>query len=35
MVHTSNSDANGPMVAINQRIGFRPVEVNAEFQRKL
>lgn len=35
MVHTSNSDANGPMVAINERIGFRPVEVNAEFQRKL
>ncbi len=35
LVHTSNAQANGPMVAINERIGFHPVEVNAEFQRKL
>jgi GNAT superfamily N-acetyltransferase len=34
-VHTSNSEMNGPMVAINERLGFRPVEVNAEFQRRL
>ena len=34
-VHTSNSEVNGPMVAINERIGFRPVEVNAEFLRRL
>lgn len=35
LVHTSNSEANGPMVAINERIGFRPVEVNAEYLRRL
>lgn len=35
LVHTSNSAANGPMVAINERIGYRPVEVNAEFLRRL
>lgn len=34
-VHTSNSEMNGPMVAINERLGFRPVEVNAELQRRL
>ena len=34
-VHTSNSEVNGPMVAINERIGFRPVEVNAEFLRRI
>lgn len=35
MAHTSNSEVNGPMVAINERMGFRPVELNAEFQRLL
>ncbi len=35
LVHTSNSEVNGPMVAINERIGFRPVEVNAEYLRRL
>ena len=35
LLHTSNSAMNGPMVAINERIGFRPVEVNAEFLRRL
>lgn len=31
LVHTTNSPVNGPMVAINERIGFRPVEVMGEF----
>lgn len=35
LVHTSNSEQNGPMVAINERFGFRPVELNAEFLRTL
>ena len=26
---------NGPMVAINERMGFRPVEVSGEFMRSL
>ena len=34
-VHTSNAEANGPMVAINELLGFGVVEVNAEFQRRL
>lgn len=35
MVHSWNAEANGPMVAINDTIGFRPVEYLAEMQRKL
>ena len=35
LVNTSNSPVNGPMVAINEKLGFRPVEVNAEFVRRL
>lgn len=33
-VWTSNEETNGPMVHINERMGFRPVEISAEFQRK-
>jgi hypothetical protein len=35
MVTTTNSAVNGPMVAINERMGFRPVDVTAEFIRRL
>ncbi|MGI8577051.1 MAG: hypothetical protein ACR2KG_03855 [Nocardioidaceae bacterium] len=35
VVHTSNEESNGPMVSINEKMGFRAVEVLAEFQRKL
>jgi GNAT superfamily N-acetyltransferase len=35
IVTTTNSAVNGPMVAINERMGFRPVDVTAEFLRKL
>lgn len=35
LVSTTNSEVNGPMVAINETMGFRPVEVYAEFGRKL
>jgi GNAT superfamily N-acetyltransferase len=35
LVNTSNSPVNGPMVAINEQLGFRPVEINAEFVRRL
>ncbi len=35
LVHTTNSPVNGPMVSINERIGFRPVEVMGEFLREL
>jgi GNAT superfamily N-acetyltransferase len=32
-VVTTNSETNGPMVAINEEMGFKPVELLAEFQR--
>ncbi|MGH3509638.1 MAG: GNAT family N-acetyltransferase [Nocardioidaceae bacterium] len=35
MITTQNSPVNGPMVSINERIGFRPVEVGAEYVRQL
>jgi GNAT superfamily N-acetyltransferase len=34
-VYTSNSEQNENMVAINEKMGFRPVELFVEFQRKL
>lgn len=34
-VITSNAETNGPMVEINERMGFRPVELLAEFQLRL
>jgi hypothetical protein len=33
-VHAWNAEMNGPMVAINEALGFRPVEYLAEMQRK-
>jgi GNAT superfamily N-acetyltransferase len=35
MVHSWNAEDNGPMVTINDRLGFRPVEYLSEMQRKL
>jgi GNAT superfamily N-acetyltransferase len=35
LVTTTNSPANAPMVAINELMGFRPVNVFAEFLRRL
>jgi GNAT superfamily N-acetyltransferase len=34
-VHSWNAEQNGPMVAINDTLGFRPVEYVAEMQRRL
>jgi GNAT superfamily N-acetyltransferase len=34
-VHSWNAEENGPMVAINDRLGFRPVEYLVEMQLKL
>ena len=34
-IHSWNAEENGPMVAINDMIGFQPVEYLAEMQRKL
>lgn len=34
-ISTCNEEHNGPMVDINVRLGFKPVELLAEFQRKL
>jgi len=35
LIHSWNGEENGPMVAINDTIGFRPVEYAAEMQRRL
>jgi predicted N-acetyltransferase YhbS len=35
LVSTTNSPANAPMVAINELMGFRPVDVMNEFLRRL
>jgi GNAT superfamily N-acetyltransferase len=35
VVHTWNAEVNTHMVAVNDALGFRPVEYLAEFQRKL
>lgn len=35
MISTTNSTENGPMIAINEHMGFRPVEIAAEFVRRL
>lgn len=35
LIHSWNAKENGPMVAINDALGFRPVEYLAEMQRKL
>jgi GNAT superfamily N-acetyltransferase len=34
-VNTENAEVNGLMVRINEKLGFRPVEVLAEFQRRV
>ncbi len=34
-VYTCNEESNGPMVDINERMGFKPLELMVEFQRKL
>jgi GNAT superfamily N-acetyltransferase len=33
LVNTENAGGHGPMVRINEQLGFRPVEVLADFQR--
>jgi GNAT superfamily N-acetyltransferase len=35
VVHTWNADSNAPMVAVNEQLGFRPVERMGEWQRDL
>ncbi len=35
LVTTQNAETNGYMVSINERMGFRPVEVSAEFVKHL
>jgi GNAT superfamily N-acetyltransferase len=34
MVVTQNAESNGYMVAINERMGFRPIEIRAEFVKR-
>ena len=34
-VTTFNAEVNGPMIAVNERMGFRPVERSGEFKRQL
>ncbi len=34
-LHTANAEVNAAMVGINERLGFRPVELYPEFQLKL
>jgi hypothetical protein len=35
VVHTWNADVNAAMIAVNEAMGFRPVERLGEFQREL
>jgi GNAT superfamily N-acetyltransferase len=35
VLHTWNAPENAPMIAVNDRLGFRPVENNYEYQRRL
>ena len=35
VLHTWNAEENGPMVAVNNAMGFRPVERLGEYQRDL
>jgi GNAT superfamily N-acetyltransferase len=35
VIYTGNEETNQHMLAINQKMGFRPVELMVEFQRKL
>lgn len=35
LVGTQNAETNGYMVAINERMGFRPIEIAAEFVKRL
>jgi RimJ/RimL family protein N-acetyltransferase len=34
-VHTSNRETNASMVSINERLGFRPVELHVQFMREV
>ena len=34
LVHTYSAEENTPMIAVNTRLGFRPVEFNDEWQRR-
>ena len=34
LVTTQNAETNDYMVSINERIGFRPIEVHAEFVKR-
>lgn len=34
-IHSWNAEENGPMIAINELLGFQPVEYTAEMQRRL
>jgi GNAT superfamily N-acetyltransferase len=35
IVHTWNAEVNPPMLAVNQALGFRPVEYLGEWQREV
>ena len=35
LVSTQNAETNDHMVAINDKMGFRPIEVSAEFVKRL
>jgi hypothetical protein len=35
IVHTWNAEVNAPMLAVNQAMGFRPVEYLGEWQREV
>ena len=35
LVITQNGETNGYMVSINERMGFEPIEVSAEFVKRL
>ena len=34
LVHTYSAEENTPMIAVNTRLGFRPVELSDEWQRR-